>query len=304
VFVLFTIWSASFIAIEELVAGEGARFDWLSLAAARFVPVALICGGWCLSACREEALRAVRDHWRRLVVAGIFCVPGYNLAMYAGQQHRVAAPIASLLTCLAPLFVMVLSAVFLGERITARRIGGFLLALAGLVLVATAREGNGADYPLLIGLTALAPLSWSIYTVLTKPVTGKVRPLVWTYLVLCFGGAPFVLALPFSGGPELARLDLAGFGMLAFLALLSTVLAFALWTWLLRHLPATTVGFTIFLNPPMTTGYKAALAALFPVAFAFTVTGGEVLGGVLLLAGVAVAVLRVSRARPSSPARS
>lgn len=302
VFVLFTIWSASFIAIEELVAGPEARFDWLSLTAARFAPVAALCGAYCFLVRREASLRALREHWRRLLAAGVFCVPGYNFAMYAGQQHRVAAPIASLLTCLAPLFVMLLSAAFLGERITGRRAAGFLTALAGLGLIATARNGGGASYPLLVLLTALAPLSWSIYTVLTKPVSGKVDPLVWTYLVLFSGGAPLALVLPFSGGPELLRLDAAGFGMLAFLALLSTVLAFALWTWLLRHLPASTVGFTIFLNPPMTTGYKYALAALFPAAFAFTVTGREAAGGLLMIAGVAVAVLRVSR-RPLQAAR-
>ena len=292
VFLLFTIWSASFIAIEALLRpAEGmARFDLLSLTAARFGPVSLACAAYCLLFRRAEAVSMVRAHWRRLAVCGLCMVPGYNFALYAGQQSQVAAPIASLLTALAPLFVMLLSAIFLGERITKRRITGFALALAGLVVVARSREGGGVAYPLIIALTALAPFSWSIHSVLTKRVSGRVSPLLWTYLAICFGGLPMLFVLPFAGLPEMRSLDGVGWGLLAYLAVPCTIVGFALWTWLLSHLPATTVGFTIFLNPPMTTGYKLALTALFPAAFAFTVVTGELIGGVLMLSGVAVAV--------------
>ena len=293
VFLLFTIWSASFIAFESLLAPETgeARFDWLSLTTARFVPTGAICGLYCLLFRRAESRAILRAHWPRLVVSGLLIAPVYNLTLYAGIQHDVPAPIASLLTTLIPLFVMALSALFLAERITRRRAIGFLVAVTGLVLVATSKDSEeGFAYPLRIAITALAPLSWAVHTVLTKPVSGRVSPLLFTYLALVVGAVPLVPVLPFSGGPELMRLDLGGLAVMAYIVLLCTVFGFALWTWLLRHLPATTVGFTVFLNPPMTTGYKALLAALFPAAFAFTLVSGEVAGGLMMLAGVAVAV--------------
>jgi len=73
------------------------------------------------------SLSVLRRHPGRAVLCGLLVVPGYNFALYLGQQYRVAAPIASLLTALAPLFVMALSGLFLGERITTRRILGFAL---------------------------------------------------------------------------------------------------------------------------------------------------------------------------------
>jgi drug/metabolite transporter (DMT)-like permease len=295
VFVLFTAWSLSFIAIEALLRppGRPPRFDWLGLTVARFAPAALLSGGYCLLRCRAEALAVACRHPGRLLLSGLLAVPGYNFALYLGQQHRVAAPIASLLTTLAPLFVMLLSAAFLGERITGRRVAGFLLALAGLAVIAWARlDGAGSTYPAWIALTALAPLCWSIHTVLTKPVMREVSPLVWTYLAITAGTAPLLLVLPFRGGPELLALDPAGWGYLLHLTLPCTVLGFALWTWLLSHLPATSVGFTVFLNPPLTTTYKLLLAWLFPAAFFFSVLWAELLGGALVLGGVAVAVLR------------
>jgi drug/metabolite transporter (DMT)-like permease len=301
VFLLFTVWSASFIAIETLLRGDngsgGVRFDWLSLTTARFVPVAMVCGGYAFLFRRAESMEILRHHYRRLGLCGLLAVSGYNFALYAGQQREVAAPIASLLTALAPLFVMILSAVFLGERLTRRRLLGFLLALTGLVLVARSKEGSGATYPLLIAMTAMAPLSWSIHSILTKKVMGRVSPLLWTYLAITVGTVPLLAVFPFFGLPELVLLDATGWWLLAFLTILSTILAFALWTWLLSHLPATTVGFTIFLNPPMTTGYKLLLATLLPATFAFSIVAGEILGGALMLAGVGVAVSTSRAAR-------
>jgi drug/metabolite transporter (DMT)-like permease len=289
-FALFFFWSQSFVAIEWLL-HEG-RFDWLSLTSARFLLVSALGGGWLLAFRRAEAAAVLRAHWRRVAAAGLFCVPGYNLALYWGQQQQVAAPIASLLTTLAPLFVMLLSALFLSERITARRGLGFLVAVAGVTLIAHSGAGHrGESYPLLIGVTALGPLSWSFFTVISKPVTGKVPPLVWTYLCITAGTIPTLFWLPFRGLPELIALDGVGWLYFLHLVLLCTVLGFALWVWLLSRLPATSLGFTIFLNPPMTTAQKLMLAAAFPAVFAFTVTSGEILGGVVMLVGVGVATV-------------
>lgn len=294
VLLLFFFWSQSFVAIEALLRpGDGEpRFDWLGLTAARFSIVALLCAGWLFTFQRAESIAALKAHWRRLALGGLFCVPGYNLALCWGQQQAVASPIASLMTTLAPLFVMLLSALFLAERITARRGLGFVIALTGVVLITRSGEDRGGEaYPLLIAITALAPLSWSFFTVLSKPVVGKVPPLVWTYLAIVFGTIPTLSWLPVKGLPEMLALDLAGWAYLSHLAILCTVLGFALWVWLLSHLPATSLGFTIFLNPPMTTLQKLWLAAVFPAAFTFSVTTGEVIGGVVMLAGVGVATL-------------
>lgn len=305
VFLLFSVWALSFIGIERLVAGEGAAFDWLSLTIARFVPAGAICAAWCAIAAPKESLRIVRRHWARLAACGLLTVPAYCFALYYAQQNRVPAPIASLVTALAPLFVMLLSAGFLGERITGARAAGFAVALGGLLLVAASRNSDGRiPYPALVAVAALAPAAWSIHTVLTKTAVKDAPPLLWAYLVTAAGALPLVPLLPFAGGPEMLKAGLADHLWLAYLTLLCTVFGYAAWSWLLVHLPATSVGFTIFLNPPMTTGYKLLLAALFPAAFAFTVNGGELAGGAILLAGTALALLPRRPAAQRSAAES
>lgn len=293
---LFLIWSNTFVAIGYLLGAEraGARFDWVSLTIARFAPVFPICLVYCILPRRwPSTVRVVRERWRRLVLAGLCAVPAYNLALYFGQEHGVPAPIASLTTTLAPVFILVLSIAFLGERLTRAKVSGFVLCLIGMGVIAFARRaGASVTYPLVVAITAIAPLSWSIFSVITKGVTGSVDPVHWTYLALVFGCLPGMLVLPWAGGPEMARLDSVGWTSLLFLSVLATVLGFALWTWLLRHLPASTVGLTVFLNPPLTTLSKVILASAWPKSFSFEITSLEVVGGAVVLSGLAIGVLR------------
>jgi drug/metabolite transporter (DMT)-like permease len=305
---LFLVWSNSFIAISYLLGGEreAARLEWLSLTAARFLPAAVLAAAYCLLLRPRETWQVVRSHPVRLLFCGFFAVPAYNFALYFGQQHGVPAPVASLTTALVPLFLMVLGSAVLGERLTARQILGFAVALAGMVVIGQAKKTGGVagSYGLVLLITALAPLSWSLFSVLSKPLTGRVSPLLWTYLVVAVGGLPLVAALPFGAWSRLVALDGPGWLAVAFLTLLCTILGFAVWTWLLRYLPASSLGFTVFLNPPLTTLSKSLLAAALPATFAFAVAPLEWLGGGMALAGLAVAVLKLGRRRTTSARRS
>ena len=228
----------------------------------------------------------------RLLICSLLAVPGYNLALYFGQQHGVPPPIASLTTALVPLFVMILAALFLGESLTLRKTLAFFMACFGLVLIALSKGDPGAiaEYGLTLAITALAPLSWSIYSILSKPVFGAASPLVWTYLCIVVGSLPLLVVLPFRGGPEMSTLSASGWFALLYLSVLCTVVGYAIWAWLLRQLPASTLSFTVFFNPPLTTINKVALATLFPTVFVIQPSALEWLGGLLALAGLAIAL--------------
>ncbi|HVT57861.1 MAG TPA: DMT family transporter [Thermoanaerobaculia bacterium] len=298
-FFLYVFWSNSFIAVGYLLGsdGGGRRFGWVGLTVARFLPASLICAGYCLGWRRAESWAILRTHWARVAVCSALAVPGYNFALYYGQQHGVAAPIASLLTTLVPLFLLILSALLLGEQLTPRRIVGLAIALGGMLIVSQARVAAAAAYPLMVAITALAPLGWSLFSVLSKPMTERYSPVLWTFLVLAVAAPPLLLAVPFTGGPEMARLDAAGWFAVLFLSLLCTVLGFALWNWLLGQLPASSVGFFVFLNPPMTTLSKLLLALALPATFSFAIASREWIGGAVTLAGVALALTQSEAAR-------
>ena len=295
------VWSNSFIAASFLLGGEGrpARFDWIGLSVARFTTVGPVCLVYCLLFRRAETLRIVRAYPLRLTTAGLLAVPAYNLSLYYGQQHGVPPPVASLTTALLPLFVMILAAAMLGERLTGRRVAAFFVALSGLAIIALSKGDPRAvaGYGLVLAVTAGAPLSWSLYSILSKPVAGLASPLVWTYLSIGVGSLPLLVLLPWRGGPEMLALGADGWTALLYLSILCTLAGYAVWTWLLRHLPASTVGFTVFLNPPLTTLSKLALALLLPAVFVWRMEPLEWLGGALSLAGLALALAPRAAAR-------
>jgi O-acetylserine/cysteine efflux transporter len=289
---LFLVWSNTFLAFEVLLAPAtgAAPLTWLDLTVARFVPATILCAVWCFGFRRRESMEILRRHPVRLAVAGLLVGPGYGGFMYWGIAQRVSGPVASLLTTCTPLYLTLLGPLLLCERIGRRQAAGLLLGFTGILVVATARTNEGVR-PWDVGVMALAHLCWSIYTVLTKPVTRTSSPLVWTYLVIVAGGLFLAPLLPFHGGRAMAALDARGWALLLYLSVVATILGNAMWTWLLRHLPASAVGLTIFLNPPLTTASKWVLAAFFPLTFAFTIRPQEWLGGALALTGVAIALL-------------
>src|SRR5690606_26298274 len=100
-------------------------------------------------------------------------VPVYSFALFRGIQLGVPAPLAWLLTGLSPLFLLLLGAAFLDERLTRRKAAGFALSLAGLGAIAVSRssgDGGLAGAALPIAIAALAPIGWAVHTALSKPV--------------------------------------------------------------------------------------------------------------------------------------
>jgi drug/metabolite transporter (DMT)-like permease len=291
-FVLFLVWSNSFIAMSYLLGTEtaAAQLDWVTLTTARFAPVTLLAAAYCFGFRRAESVALLRKHGLRLFACGLLAAPLYGFALYWAIERKVPAPVASLITALSPLFLLVLGAAFHAERVTWRRASGFGISLAGLVLISRARGSLEGSLPVVVA--CLAPLCWSLQSALSKPVAHEVPPFLWTSLYLWLGGLPLLAMLPWAGAREMARLDAPGWAALLYLSLACSIFGFAVWSWLVRRLPVSTVGLTVFLNPPLTLLSKALLVALFPATFAFSVLKGEIVGGAVVLAGLAVALLK------------
>jgi drug/metabolite transporter (DMT)-like permease len=290
--VLFLLWSNSFVAMSYLLGTERhpARLDWVGLASARFAPVTVICIVYLATFRRRETLHVIQHRFLRCLAGGLLAVTAYSLCLYWGMQRGIPAPVASLLTALSPLYLMILGAAVLGERLTARKLVGFAVALVGLGAVSASRGGFTLAALAPIGVAALAPLGFAIQTTLSKPISREVLPDVWTACYLVLGGLPLCLALPWAGGAELLTMDGAGWSALAFLGLGCTLAGFALWSWLLVHLPASTLGFTVFLNPPLALASQLVLATLFPATFVFHLSEWELGGCGVVLMGLWIAV--------------
>lgn len=188
---------------------------------------------------------------------------------------------AAILYALTPAVVLIQSRLFLGERISPTRAVGVVLAFAGVGLVLFEKGFRAATEALLGDLMILgAVVSWATYTVLTRPLARSSGSLQTTGWVLMAGGllslplGPFVLRS--SGWADVSAEAWLG---IAFLVLVTSVIAYLLWGYALGRLEAAKVAVFTNLQP-------VATAALSWIVLGEGISAVAALGGLLVIAGV------------------
>lgn len=200
--------------------------------------------------------------------------------------YELPGGVAALVMSIQPLFVLLLGAVLLGEKIRAAHILACAVGALGIGLLVLRSEAALTAVGILAGLVGGA-LSMATGIVLTKrwgrpPGVGL---LGFTGVQLAMGGVMLLpVALVAEGLPqELSSLNLAGF---AFLSIVGALLAYVVWFRGIERLPALAVSFLGFLSP---------LVATF-LGFAFL---GESLTPPLQLAGAVLVLASVLFAQRS-----
>jgi drug/metabolite transporter (DMT)-like permease len=271
------IWGVTPVFLRSLSVGLGPA-DALVI---RYVPIALACivilavtGKW----------RIARADWPRLLVISIVGVFGYSTASVYGFA-TVPAGIGGLIYATQPLFIVLLAVIMLGERLTLRIIAGLVLAFAGTVLLVwDDLISAGAVQPYLPGILLLlfACFAWSFYSVPGKVFIQRYGTLSTTTLSLLIGTLPMLALASPATIDTLAAMTLRQWLEVGFLAGISSFVAMFGWTYATARLAASTIGASLYVIPVI-----AVLAGA--LILGETVTLTTILGGLLILVGVAVA---------------
>lgn len=218
-----------------------------------FATLRVLFGGIVLSSIalgsRRPFPRAWRVH-RKLAILGVLNVGGFTGLLNVGLLG-VSAGEASLLVYTQPLWIAVLAAVFLGERLTPRRILGLALGFAGVlaVLAPQARQSHGGAW-WAYGALTLAALSWAVASIYYRNEPLPIDHYWMTGLQCAYGAVPLVLAWWLIEAAAVPRFGWELLWTVAFTGALSSGLAYLLWFWMLRRREATLVGIAVFLVPP------------------------------------------------------
>ncbi len=94
---------------------------------------------------------------------------------------------AAILLYTSPIWVMLMSALFFRERITARKLLALALAFAGCVLVSGLRRGGSAGGGLLVGLGAV--FGYALYSILFSVAWRRYRPMTVTFYTFLIAAA-------------------------------------------------------------------------------------------------------------------
>ncbi len=215
----------------------------------------------------------LRRHWRSYLFVGPVgtAVP---FLLIAQALTTIDASTAAILNALAPLFASLVAAMWIREPLTAAKLGGIALCLAGTaVLVGWTPVPMSAGALLAASMAIAATAIYGFSIVYTKVKLHDASPMGTTAAMLLMSAAalaPFAIAGgPPAPAPAIAWLALAG------LALVSTTVAFILYYRLIKDIGPVRASTTtllvpvfgmlwgvVFLGEPLTPGRLAGCAII------------------------------------------
>jgi drug/metabolite transporter (DMT)-like permease len=232
-------------------------------------------GGW----------RIERADWPRLLVISLIGMIGYNIGSAFGFAH-VSAGIGSLIIGTQPLLIALMGSLIASERLTLAALIGLPVGFLGVVLLVwqdLGVTGDAQGFLLGSGLIFLSGVAWSIYVVVSKPLIQKYGSFSISAmsLTLCSLVMVPMLARP-STLDTLAAMSARSWLELGYIAIISTMVASITWNWAAARMTAAAAGAFLYLIPII--GVAAGALIL-----GERLTSGMIMGGALILAGVAIA---------------
>lgn len=240
-----------------------------------------------------------RPRWPRtgtelwhLVVAGLLMHAVQLGASHYAQYLGMSAGVIALVASTQPVLTALIAARFLNERLIGRQWTGIALGLAGVALVVwhkiDIREVGLAS--LVASLIALAGVTAATLYQRTFSPQADLKAAT----VIQFAASLAVLA-PLAFAVEGFAVDWAWqmFAAIAFLVILSSILAVSALHILMRHGEAARVSSMLYLPPLFAVAIEAAMFGLVPSALAFT-------GIAITCAGVFMTVWKPRRAPPAA----
>ncbi|MFT4101730.1 MAG: EamA family transporter [Burkholderiaceae bacterium] len=235
--------------------------------------------------------------WRWLVAYGATISLAQFSLLFLAMHVGMPAGLASLVLQAQAFVTLGFAAAFLGERVRARNVGGLLLAASGLVLIGL-QSGTTMTTAGFV-LTLCAATAWALGNIVTK----KIGPVDQLALVIWAGLIPplpfLAMSWIFEGSTRiheaLAHITWPTILAVIYLALVSTIIGYTIWSWLLSRYPAGQVAPFSLMVPVV--GLAAAAVALDE-----RLSTPQVIGAVLVLSGLAVNVFGLGRLRRTGEA--
>jgi drug/metabolite transporter (DMT)-like permease len=217
--------------------------------------------------------------WKILWLLGL-SGGGLHLALQWLGLHYTTATSATLYLSTAPVFILLLAAPLLGERIVARQWLGVTISFAGVALIGM--QGKLLQPSFNVGdLCALASMAmWGSYTVFLRMRRDPLDTVEFLTMVCLLGlvfMSPWVIAEVLLG--LTLKLSPAGVAAVLYSAIGSLLLAYAGWSYVVKRMGAARAGATMHLMPAIAVVLAALFLAEYPSWYHFV-------GIALILAGV------------------
>ncbi len=218
----------------------------------------------------------------RYLLAGAAAFAWGQALLYLGLKLTTAGR-GSIFFNTQPFFTLLLLPLFIPEEtFTARKLLGTAVAFSGVILLFLEKLGGGSSWALLGDfLTLLAALGWSANNIITKRMTGQVRPttmILWSSA----GALPVMAAVALlleRGQPW--RFTPTAIASVLYLGAVAAAFSFVMFVWLIQHYSTIRVNAFVFLTPVF--GVLIGWALLGEPLSVSQLAGASLVGGGILI---------------------
>jgi probable blue pigment (indigoidine) exporter len=182
--------------------------------------------------------------WGKAALIGSLQTAGVMASIFIGMKY-IPSGMSSVITFTNPLLIALVSGFFLKERLTVLQISGIVIGLLGVGLAVLGETKWGLG----IFIAFIAPVSWTIATILIKKWSHSFNNFVLSGLQMGFGSLVlFVLAWILEPNAQMSW-SMMSVSLLLWLGIPASVVQFTLWFYVLSKGDAAKTSSFLFLAP-------------------------------------------------------
>jgi drug/metabolite transporter (DMT)-like permease len=267
------VWGASFIATKLALRDlSPVTVVWL-----RFSIGVAILGA--AAKIRHQVALPIKQDWLYLALLGFLGITFHQWLQSTGLK-TVQASTTAWVVATSPIFIAILSWIFLREKANWIQIIGIILGAVGVLFVVgdgdvrglfTGQFGTPGDVLILV-----SALNWAVFSILSSRGLKKYQPTQMMFYVMTIGWL-FTSVLFFMGRglEDIRNLTWTSLGGIGFLGIFCSGLAYIAWYDGLQALPATQIG--AFLNLEPLVAVLVAWPILHESILLITLAGGAII---------------------------
>ena len=240
------IWGTTYLAIK--VALE--TIPPFLMGGIRYLIGGAILAAWLVT--RRDGLPPVRE-WPQLALLGFLMIALGNGGVVWAEQY-LASGLTAVVIATSPFWMVAIDALFPGaDRLGLRQWGGLFIGFCGIVLLMWPELslGGASGRATALGILAvqIACAGWAVASAYTRRHAVSRNVLGVAAVQMFFGGLFMTLAGTATGEWAHLGFSVRTFAALVYLTLAGSVIAFAAYSYALRHLPIATVSLYTYVNP-------------------------------------------------------
>lgn len=197
---------------------------------------------------RGKNMRVPRGYRIKMAVIALFNITAWNVLMLFGLMLLPAGR-TSILAFTMPLWLVVLSALALGERLNGWRLAGLGVGLIGLAVLIGGEWSTLAKAPLGTAFVLSAAACWAVGTVLIKKFRLPMEDVPFVAWQMLLGGLPVAAAALILDRGQWGPWSAPAWGSVIYNIAIAFVLCYWIWNRLVTTLPAQISGLSTLMIP-------------------------------------------------------